>query len=131
MSVSLNLDELKKIKDVANLATGSGPTEDSGATLSIPVNAISGMESTTVSLPDPNSAYWFQNGADIDGEAANDSSGRSVSLSADGTVVAIGAHGNDGVNNSSANSGHVRIYEWNGSSWIKVGDDIDGEAESD
>ncbi|MGA1642175.1 MAG: hypothetical protein ACO4AB_05225, partial [Ilumatobacteraceae bacterium] len=32
-----------------------------------------------------------QIGADIDGEAANDLSGWSVSLSADGTTVAIGA----------------------------------------
>ena len=30
-------------------------------------------------------------GGDIDGEAANDKSGQSVSLSADGNIVAIGA----------------------------------------
>ena len=30
-------------------------------------------------------------GEDIDGEAADDQSGQSVSLSADGTIVAIGA----------------------------------------
>ena len=34
---------------------------------------------------------WSQLGSDIDGEAATDYSGRSVSLSADGTRVAIGA----------------------------------------
>ena len=33
----------------------------------------------------------IQQGADIDGEAANDHSGNSVSLSSDGTTVAIGA----------------------------------------
>ena len=33
---------------------------------------------------------------DIDGEAAGDNSGRSVSLSSDGSIVAIGAHKNDG-----------------------------------
>ncbi|CAM9089731.1 unnamed protein product [Chrysoparadoxa australica] len=39
---------------------------------------------------------WVQLGQDIDGEAAGDSSGLSVSINADGTVVAIGAPGNDG-----------------------------------
>ena len=39
---------------------------------------------------------WIQQGADIDGEAEYDESGRSVSLSSDGTTVAIGAYRNDG-----------------------------------
>ena len=34
---------------------------------------------------------WTQVGADIDGEAAGDQSGGSVSMSSDGTRVAIGA----------------------------------------
>ena len=29
------------------------------------------------------------------------------------------------------NSGHVRIYDWNGSSWAQVGSDINGEAAGD
>ena len=37
-----------------------------------------------------------QIGNDIDGEAAGDGSGTSVSISSDGTRVAIGAIGNDG-----------------------------------
>ena len=48
-----------------------------------------------------------QIGSDIDGEAAGDYLGRSVSLSSDGTIVAIGASGNDG---NGIDSGHVRIY---------------------
>ena len=36
-------------------------------------------------------ATWVQRGSDIDGEAAGDRSGCSVSLSADGSMVAIGA----------------------------------------
>ena len=70
---------------------------------------------------DPNSGHvrvyeysggsWSQLGADIDGEAAGDSSGYSVSLSSDGTIVAIGATGNDG---NGSNSGHVRVYEYSG-----------------
>ena len=71
---------------------------------------------------------WTQRGLDIDGEAANDSSGGSVSLSDDGSVVAIGAHGNDGNGN---NSGHVRVYAWNSTAWTQRGLDIDGEAAGD
>ena len=54
----------------------------------------------------------------------------SVSLSSDGTTVAIGAYGNDG---NGSNSGHVRIYAWNSatSAWEQQGADIDGEAASD
>ena len=46
-------------------------------------------------------------GSDIDGESSYDYSGWSVSLSPDGSTVAIGAPYNDG---AGTNSGHVRIY---------------------
>ena len=71
---------------------------------------------------------WSQLGTDIDGEAADDNSGYSVSLSSDGTIVAIGASGNDG---NGSNSGHVRVYEYSSSSWSQLGADIDGEAADD
>ena len=71
---------------------------------------------------------WTQKGGDIDGEAADDRSGDAVSLSSDGTIVAIGAAGNDGTGSS---AGHVRVYAWNGSAWVQQGDDIDGEAAQD
>jgi len=74
------------------------------------------------------SSSWVQKGSDIDGEAANDYSGGSVSLSSDGTIVAIGAMWNDG---NGSNSGHVRVYKWNGTTWVQRGSDIDGEAASD
>ena len=54
--------------------------------------------------------YWMQMGADIDGEAYDDNSGYSVSLSSDGKIVAIGAFWNDG---NGYSSGHVRIFQWN------------------
>ena len=72
------------------------------------------------------SGQWTQLGEDIDGEAEGDQSGRSVSLSADGTIIAIGADGNG--NRPGPPSGHVRIYQWNGTAWIQRGTDIDGEA---
>ena len=48
---------------------------------------------------------WIQLGADIDGEAAGDESGFFVSLSGDGSVLAIGARRNEGNGND---AGHVR-----------------------
>ena len=76
-------------------------------------------------------ASWTQLGADIDGEASLDQSGISVSLSSDGSRVAIGADGNDG---NGTSSGHVRIYNYTPSgtaSWTQLGADIDGEATTD
>ena len=92
-------------------------------------------------------AGWDRLGADIDGEAAGDESGVSVSLSADGTTVAIGAHLNDGSGNLLTSSGHVRVYKYNPNKtvdvsnqslstfgpagWDRLGGDIDGEAYPD
>ena len=51
----------------------------------------------------------------------NKESGRPVSLSADGSTVAIGAPSNDD------NSGVVRIYEMKNGNWTQVGQDIEGD----
>ena len=74
---------------------------------------------------------WQKMGQDLDGEALNDYSGyasESLSLNADGTIVAIGAPLNNG---NGTDSGHVRIYKWNGNIWDRLGDDINGEASND
>ncbi|MFT7100240.1 MAG: sugar lactone lactonase YvrE [Bacteroidia bacterium] len=74
------------------------------------------------------SGSWSQLGNDIDGEAANDKSGSSISLSDDGTILAVGAFFNDG---NGSSSGHVRVYQYASSSWSQLGSDIDGEASND
>ena len=93
-------------------------------------NGGSGSTAGHVRVYDWNSgtSLWTQVGQDIDGEAAGDNSGHSVSMSADGTRVAIGAISNDG---TPSNAGHVRVYEWDNVSWSQVGNDIDGEAAYD
>ncbi|MFN8395023.1 MAG: hypothetical protein U0176_10280 [Bacteroidia bacterium] len=68
-----------------------------------------------------------QIGSDIDGEAAGDQSGRSVSMP-DAQTIAIGAPYNS---ESDSGAGHVRVYSWNGNSWQQKGLDIDGEAAHD
>ena len=71
------------------------------------------------------SASWQQLGSDIDGEARDDTSGI-ISLSADGSTIAIGATANYG---NGRDSGHVRIYQRNSNgNWEQAGADIDGEA---
>lgn len=77
-----------------------------------------------------NGVNWVQMGDDIDGEAVNDHSGCSVSLSSNGTILAVGAKFNDG-NIIDSNRGHVRVYEYIGGDWVQLGNDIDGEATYD
>ena len=65
---------------------------------------------------------WAQHGVDIDVEGAGSFWGYSVSLNADGSVVAIGAPwGGDSF------EGLVRVFRWDGISWTQIGADIDGE----
>ena len=74
---------------------------------------------------------WSQLGADIVGVEYNDYNGYSVSLSADGTRVAMGAYGHN--KNGANDAGHVRIYQYTPSgtsSWTLYGD-IEGEGASD
>ena len=87
-----------------------------------------GIDAGHVRVYDLTGGAWVQVGSDIDGEAAGDLSGESVSLSSDGSTVAIGAVNNDG---SGANAGHVRVYELTGGAWVQVGSDVDGEAAGD
>ncbi len=91
-------------------------------------NGDNGAYSGCVRIYQNNSGTWSQIGTNIDGEAAYDMSGNSVSLSSDGSIVAIGATGNDG---NGSNSGQVRIYQNNSGTWSQIGADIDGEASGD
>ena len=57
-----------------------------------------------------------QVGIDIDGEAANNYNGRSVSMTSDGSRVAIGAQRNSG---NGQYAGHVRVHELVGGVWTQ------------
>ena len=70
----------------------------------------------------------------IDGTAGEDKFGRAVSISGNGTRVAIGGSLNDadtGV--TTANRGHVKIYEYNATTkaWVQLGSDIVGTTDLD
>ena len=52
---------------------------------------------------------------------------KAVSLSDDGGTIAIGSIDNDGSSGDIGNNqGHVRVFQFNGTSWVQLGPDIDG-----
>ena len=103
-------------------------SDGSVVAIGAPDNDGNGSNSGHVRIYSYNGGSWVQMGQDIDGDNAFDEFGHSVSLSADGNTVAIGAPQNDG---NGSNSGHVRVYSYNGGSWIQLGQDIDGENNGD
>ena len=76
-----------------------------------------GYQSGRVRIFQYNTTHWQQMGQTILGDDAGDEKGTSVSLSDDGTVVAMGAPGN-------GNAGLVRVFKWNGTAWNQRGSDI-------
>lgn len=75
---------------------------------------------------------WVQRGGNIDGTADLSLNGWSVALNASGTRLASGSRRGDAISaGSSDNRGHVRVFDWNGSSWTQVGATIYGEAAGD
>ena len=76
---------------------------------------------------------WSQLGSDIDGDSAGDHLGSDLSLSADGTILAVGAPLNatgqkttiDGVPYDDY-IGKAKVYELSGSTWSQKGSDILG-----
>ena len=73
---------------------------------------------------------WLKLGEINGGEYSEDHFGDSVSISSDGSIVAIGAPNNDA---NGDNSGHVRVYKYdqNSGNWSQLGNDMDGEASED
>ncbi|MEQ6124447.1 T9SS type A sorting domain-containing protein [Pseudotenacibaculum sp. MALMAid0570] len=96
------------------------------------VGAISGGVGGMVEIYtyNTNTQVWEKKGSSIFGESSGDDSGYSVSLSSNGSTVAIGAPFNNG---SGPSSGHVRIYQYNSGlgDWEQLGSDLDGEYSAD
>jgi len=104
-SVSLDSGGTKLAIGVPDLITGNGPG--------------------SVQLYEYTSSSWSQLGSDIDGDTVGDWFGTSVSLSADGTIVAIGAP------LSSSFAGHVQVFGYTSGGWSQLGSDIDGDTTGD
>jgi hypothetical protein len=89
-----------------NISGNSVSLNSDGSTVAI---GAPGVRSGQVRVYNFNSgsSTWTQMGPDIDGEFQGDRSGTSVSLSSEGSTVAIGAIFND---ENGFESGHVRTY---------------------
>jgi hypothetical protein len=89
-----------------------------------PFNDENGAQSGKVIIYEWSGMDWNVMGNEIFGESTNDHFGYSVSLSYGGDHIAVGGPSNDA---AGANSGHTRVFHWNNSSWVQLGNDIDGE----
>jgi len=96
--------------------------------IGVPLNDANGSNAGKVKVMQWNGFHWINKGLDILGESANDRFGFSVSLSSDGNKLIAGGPYNDG---NGSDSGHARVFQWNGENWIQQNTDIDGEAAGD
>ncbi len=97
--------------------SGDGTTVAIGAVF----NCGNGKYSGHVRVFRNNSGKWMQLGTDINGKAAKDYFGASVSLSGNGKILAVGAH------QGGASSGYVSVYKYEAGKWVQLGKDMVGE----
>jgi len=99
------------VGEVAHYRTGASVSLSSdGQILAIgEIGSTSGStDNGRTRLFENQGSSWVQIGTDIFGEASEDYSGGTISLSADASTLAIGASLNDG---NGVDAGHTRVYE--------------------
>lgn len=101
-----------------------------GNTLAVgaPLNDDTGNGSGHVRIFDFDGANWIQRGNTIPSDTANDQSGWALEMSDDGNRIVIGSrdHRSQGVG-----TGQARVFSWNGTAWVQLGSNINGEALGD
>lgn len=114
---------------------GENNNDDSGTTISMnaagdiiaigePKNAENGANSGQVRVYQKIAGTWQKIGSDINGENVNDSVwGITVSLNANGDVLAVGTAGND---DGATAAGKIRVYQYSMGDWVQIGADIIG-----
>ena len=96
-------------------------------------NVTSGQREGAAFVYQYNGSSWVPLGGQIDyvnlntgiSSNANSNFGTSVSLSSDGTILAVGARTFDVTSNQTYDEGAAFVYQYNGSSWISLGGQID------
>lgn len=86
------------------------------------LNSENGINSGQVQIFENINGTWTQIGDDFNGDLPQAVFGRSVALSHDGNIVAIGADGDD------ANRGSVRVFENLSGVWTQIGEEIVGQS---
>ncbi len=122
------IDWVQKGSDIDGEALG----DFSGSAISMPdentiaigayLHANGGNHSGQVRVYNWNGSAWIQKGVDIEG-AVESYTGYSVEMP-DANTLAIGANAHD---DTDVDAGKLRIYDWNGSSWVQLGSDINGD----
>jgi len=113
---------------LGNNILGDSATEFSGHSVSlsdvsnVAIGSINPFSLGRVRVFSWNGYSWIQSGLDISGENIGDQFGRAVQLSNDGNTIAINSI--DG----NSFSGSARVYDYNGSSWTKIGNNVDGSS---
>mgnify|MGYP003147189457 CR=1 FL=1 len=108
-------DEFGQAVDISD----SGTRVVIGASL----NDDAGTNNGQTQVYDYSSGSWSQVGSDINGTSGA-SAGYSVSITGDGTQIAVGSP------LSNSGNGCTKIYELSGSTWSQIGSDIVGSAQS-
>ena len=120
--------------DIDGIAAGDGSGivsfSNDGTVVAIggPGNDDAGADAGHVRVFENSTGNWVQIGNTITGEVAGDNFGASLSLSSNGSILAIGAPYND---DGGDNAGHVRVFENSSGDWVKIGNTIYGEAAGD
>jgi hypothetical protein len=116
---------------------GASITDLSGASLGFSVSFNSTGTRVAIGSPGTNTneglvqvynysgGVWTQIGLDLTGENANDFFGYSVSLSDDGTILAVGAYGNN------SGRGKIYTYQYTGGAWVFYGTPFAGVSNGD
>ncbi len=102
----------------------------SGAIVAVgaPKSDATASDSGQVTIYELQGDAWVPVGNPINGEAEGDEFGSGLSLSADGSIVAISSPKNDA---NGEDSGQVKVYQNQANSWVQIGQNIDGEAAGD
>ena len=102
-----------------------------GSTVAVgaPWNDEAGQHLGDVRIYQNSDGVWTRIGEKINGERDNANFGYSVSLSSNGTIVAVGAphYYKDGI----GSIGHVKIYQNINNEWIQLGNSIEGTNNSE
>lgn len=122
-----SIDHEKKYRVVATAGdvVGDATLASEEAVLTVAYLAITRQpQDAEATIPDE----WLQAGGSISGEVY-EKAGYSLALSDDGTRMVVGAlAGRDDTNTP---TGLARVYDWDGSAWGQVGDDIPGTTSYD
>lgn len=89
--------------------------------------AIGSVRSSKVSIFEWSDSTWKEV-AIFTGDRRNDNFGFSISLSANGKRLAVGAPGTENDAETMHGRGYVRVFESDGKEWKKVGQDIIGDS---